>query len=49
MDQEIGHLDWNITFPDAFVDVSVFMGTNYQMPAEAKIRSFHFSSGDYSC
>jgi len=49
MDQEIGHLDWNITFPDAFVDVSVFAGDNVFKPAEAKIRSFHFSSGDYSC
>ena len=48
-DQEIWHLDFLITSPEAFVDVSVFASDNFLNPPEAKIKSFHFSSGIYSC
>ena len=48
-DQEIWHLDYPITSPEAFTFVSVFAGDGFYNPPEAKIKSFHFSSGIYSC
>ena len=49
MDQEILNLIIFIPSPEAFVDVSVFASDNFYKPAEAIIKSFHFSSGTYSC